>query len=956
MRNTTRSVSFFSGLLLITATAFAQTGKIAGKVIDSKSGETLPGATVLLQGTTQGAATDLDGNYTISSIKPGTYTVVCRFISYANKAIGPVTVKENEVTNLNFSLAEPTGDTLTIVTVTGSLDKENISTMLIMQKNNISVSDGVSAETIKKTPDRSTSDVLKRISGASIQDNRFAIVRGLSDRYNSAFINGAPLPSSESDRKAFAFDIFPANILDNLIIIKTATPDMPGDFAGGIININTKSIPVENQQLISISGSWNTLTTNKDFYYIAPTSTSWLGLDDGSRDIPDGIPGTEVIKSTSNNDSKAEWAKKMLFDWSHYKKKALPTGNLQYSIARNEKVFKRELGILFAVSYMSNPQINFQDRYEWDDYDTGSVKTMNFRDEIYSHNVLSSALLNLSYKLSDNHQFSVKSLASTNSSSQITRREGSRNTNDPDPNYERSSVQLYTSNLFRTTQIIGDHFLPKAKVKAKWVAGYSDVKRNVPAMLQSVYTYDYNTSQYVAAVSDLENPVESGNMFWSYTKESIKSVRYDFSRAFNIIDVFKTEIKVGGYHQQRDRDFDVRSFKFGKYRKGSSIKFDNDLLLLPDEQIFTAPYMGVLSDSAGPYTGGFKLNEVTKASDSYFAFSNLHAGYLMFDMRLFDKHRVIWGARVESYRQQFSYVESGSNLQKSQDTTVADILPSVNYIFSLTQKMNLRASYYRTVSRPEFRELAPFAFYNFVQLNIWSGDPKLKRGLIDNFDLRFEWFPGASQVFSVTGFYKKFRNPIEAVQRTGVSGDPELYYTNATKVTNIGGELEYRINLGFISRDTDYVFDNLTLYSNLALIQSVVDTTGIIGAQIRPLQGQSPYIINGGLNYSLPHLGINFSASYNVVGPRIFVVGNVQEPHMWEKERHVLDFQLAKTFLKKKNLELKFNVRDMLANNQVFYQDINKNHKYDKGANSTDNIVRSIYFGPSYSLNITFRF
>lgn len=935
---------------------FAQTGRITGKVIDQKSGETLPGAIILIQGTTQGSATDLDGNYIINNVKPGTYTIVCRFISYDDKAIGPVTVKEGEATYVNFSLAEAGGDTLNVVTVTATLEKENTSTLFIMQKNNVSVSDGVSAEAIRKTPDRSTSDVLKRVSGASIQDNRFAIIRGLSDRYNAAFINGAPLPSSESDRKAFAFDIFPASILDNLIIIKTATPDIPGDFAGGVIQINTKSIPVENIQTLSIAGAWNGLTTNKDFYYNTPTSTSWLGLDDGTRAVPEGIPSTAQMKATTNNDLKAEYAKKMLFDWSHNHKKAGPAGSIQYSVARNEKLFKRDFGLLFAVNYLNNPQTNFQDRYEWDDYDTGSVKTMSFKDEIYSQNVLSSALLNLSYRISDNHRISSKNLASTNSANQITRRDGSRNTNDPEPNYERSSVQQYTSNVFKTTQLAGDHFFPRAKVKAKWTGGYSKVNRNVPAMLQSVYTYDYNTDQYVAAISDLENPIESGNMFWSYTNESIKSVRYDISRNFNFTDKLSTEIKVGGYHQKRDRNFDVRSFKFGKYKRGSSIRFDNELLLLPHDEIFTAPYMGSLSDSTAPYTGGFKLNEITKVSDSYDAFATLHAAYVMFDTRVFEKHRIIWGARMESYRQQFGYIESGSNIEKFEDTTVVDILPSVNYIFSLTQKINIRAAYYRTVSRPEFRELAPFSFYNFVQSNIWSGNPQLKRALVNNYDLRFEWYPGAAQILSVTGFYKTFANPIESVLRTGISGDPELYYANASKVTNLGAELEYRVNLGFISHDTDLVFDNLTLFSNLAIVKSTVDTAGIIGAQIRPLQGQSPYIVNAGLNYQLPKYKVSFAASYNVVGPRIFVVGNVQEPHVWEKERHVLDLQLAKSFLKNNNLEIKFNVRDVFANNQVFYQDINENNKFDKGDDSVDNIVRSVYFGPSYTLTAGFRF
>lgn len=942
-------------LLMITVPLLSQTGTISGKVIDEKSGETLPGATVILQGTTQGAATDLDGNYTIRSVKPGTYTLVCRFISYANKVIGPVNVKENETSHVNFSMAEPTGDTLSVITVTSSLDKENTSTLLTMQKNNVSVSDGVSAEMIRKTPDRRTSDVLRRVSGAAIQENRFAIIRGLGDRYNAAFVNGAPLPSSESDRKAFAFDIFPASILDNLVIIKTATPDLPGDFAGGIILINTKSIPTQNQQQITISGSYNTLSTGKTLYYNTPGSKAWIGLDDGSRAIPSDIPPTADYKSITNNDLKAGYAKKMLFDWSHKTKTAAPAASFQYSLARNMQFFKREFGFFAAASYQSTPQINLQERYEWDDYDTGSVKTLSFKDEIYTQNVLSSGLLNVSYKFSENHQLSWRNLVSTNATNMLTRRDGSRNTNDPEPTLERSSVHMYTSNLFKTSQLNGEHFFPRAKIKLKWVGGYSQVNRNVPAMLQSVYHYDYNTKQYAAAVSDLENAQESGNMFWSYSEESISCARYDFSRTVNIGKT-KNEVKVGGYHQFRGRDFDVRSFKFGKYKKGSSVKFDNELLQLPYDEIFTASYMGTLADSAGPYTGGFKLNEVTKVSDSYNASSKLHAGYAMLDSRFLEKHRLVYGVRLESYRQVFNYTESGSNLDKTRDTVVTDLLPSVNYIFSVTQKMNVRASYYRTVSRPEFRELAPFAFYNFMLLNIWSGDPGLKRALIDNYDLRYEWFPGASQVFSITGFYKKFKDPVEAVQRTGVSGDPELYFTNAGKVTNIGAELEYRLNLGFLSKDTDNVFDNLTLYANLALVKSRVDSTGILGGQIRPLQGQSPYIINGGLNYTFPRYGISFTASYNVVGPRIFVVGNVQEPHVWEKERHMLDLQLAKAFLKKQNLEVKINVRDVLANRQVFYQDINENNKFDKDDASVDNIVRSVSWGSAYSVNLSYRF
>jgi hypothetical protein len=233
-------------LFLLTIVSQAQTGKIIGKIVDAKTGETLPGATVLIEGTTKGASSDFDGNFSLGGLQPGKYTIIASYITYDNKKFVDVVVKANDVTEFNITLDQSSSQTLGEVVVQAEMNKENTNTLFVMQKNNASVSDGISSESIKKTPDRSTSDVLKRVSGASIQDNKFAIIRGMSDRYNAAYLNGSPFPSSESDRRAFAFDIFPAGILDNLVILKTATPELPGDFAGGVILITTKNIPEKN--------------------------------------------------------------------------------------------------------------------------------------------------------------------------------------------------------------------------------------------------------------------------------------------------------------------------------------------------------------------------------------------------------------------------------------------------------------------------------------------------------------------------------------------------------------------------------------------------------------------------------------------------------------------------------------------------------------------------------------
>jgi outer membrane receptor protein involved in Fe transport len=264
--------------------------------------------------------------------------------------------------------------------------------------------------------------------------------------------------------------------------------------------------------------------------------------------------------------------------------------------------------------------------------------------------------------------------------------------------------------------------------------------------------------------------------------------------------------------------------------------------------------------------------------------------------------------------------------------------------------MNLRIAYSKTVSRPEFRELAPFSFYNFILDNIVSGNPNLKRATIDNLDLRWEMFLGSGQLVSVSGFYKNFENPIETINRTGTSGAAELYFANVTSAKNFGFECEFRTNLGFISKKDSSFLDNLTIYSNFALIKSEVNLQHFAGAEdMRPLQGQSPYIINSGIFYTNRKEDFSINLSYNMIGSRISIVGNVQEPSVWERGRNVLDFQISKLFLDKK-LEIKINVKDILAQDLIYFQDLNGNRKFDY----LDNKWQEINFGQTISFAIKY--
>jgi TonB-dependent receptor len=820
------------------------------------------------------------------------------------------------------------------VTVTFKINKESTTELVKLQRNSVTSVDGINAETFKRTPDSKVSDVFKRVSGISVVDNKFVVVRGLNDRYNFALLNGLPLPSSESDKRSFSFDIFPSNMIDNLMVMKTASPDLPGEFAGGIIDINTSEPKNDNIHTIQIGGSHNTIATFRNFktYNVE------------SRGLPN-INGTIDFQNLSKQE-RSEVAKLMDFTWSTKDRLALPNPSIQYTLSRNIKLKKKQtLSFILTYNYQNNFNYNNIVRREFEEQATGVVKKMELNDSVFTQSVLNSGMLNLVYKINENNTIKFKNIYSVNSEDKVNVRNGVRELDSDPRQWEKSTNFWYTQNNFLTNQLLGIHTIKENKFN--WSVGYSNVKRDIPNLRRVVYRkYSLNeddpTEQYVAVVQQNGTiPTAAGNMFWSESDEKIISARYDLTIPFKEVN----SIKIGGWNQFRMKDFQSRNFGFSQYKPNGST-FNSNLLLLPMDQIFSIENMGLLSNGQG----GFKLDEATKVDDSYNANSLLNSFYTMVDYKL-DKWRFTGGIRLESYNQNFNYIEFGSNLNRNIDTTVIDLLPSVNIIYNFNKKMKLRGSISQTVSRPEFRELAPFNFYNFILDNITSGNPYLKRTKITNFDIRYEVYPGSGQIISLSGFYKNFDNPIETINRTGTSGAPELYFSNIDRSQSFGGELEFRFKLGFLSKVENHkLWDQLTLYSNVSLIKSVVNMDEVIGAGgNRPLQGQSPYIINSGLFYTNKKEDFNVTLSYNVIGPRIYIVGNQQEPSVWENGRNVIDFQLAKSY---KKFEIKLNIKDILAQKLIYFQDLNGNQKYD----TEDNRWQEITFGQTVSLSVRYKF
>ena len=919
---------------------FAQSA-IKGTISDSSTHESLIGALVVIKGQNKGAVTDPYGNFEIQNLNAGLYKIEIRYATYKN-IILDVILGDNETKSLDVKL-QPQVTEIKTITLVHKSDKSSTTDFIRLQRNSAVVMDGINSETFKRTPDSKVSDVLKRISGVSVIDNKFIVVRGLSNRYNFALINGIPLPSSETDYKAFSFDIFPSNMIDNVIIYKSATPDLPGEFAGGVIDINSAETNYKNFQNLQISTSYNTLSTFKDFRTYKGNGYDLLGVGKYTRELPSNIPNTTDFTFT-NKIERADYAKSMDFTWNTTNRLNLPGLNLQYSLGRElELKNERKFGYVIGYGYQNVSSQTKIVRREFEEQSTGVITKMVLNDSVYTESVLNSGMINLFFDINTKNSIKFKNIYTINSEDKVNYRKGGREL-DIDHQWEKSINFWYTQNNLYTGQLLGNHEVKK--VKLNWNLGYSNINKTIPNLRRVVYRKnsfleDDTTQQYFAVIQTNGTiPTAAGNMFWSETNEKIYSGRIDAT-----IPIYKKNIlKFGAFSQYRNRFFNSRNLGFSQYKpQGSS--FDNSLLSLSESKLFSVENMGLLDSGKG----GFKLEEATSVDDSYDANSLLNASYIMGDVDLLTKIKLIGGVRFESYNQKFNYVEFGSFKQKHIDTTLNDFLPSLNLIYSLNKKIKIRTSYYKTLSRPEFRELAPFNFYNFIQDNITSGNINLKRAVIHNFDFRFEYYPSEGQNISVSGFYKKFTNPIEVINRTGTSGAPELYYSNAEGAINYGCELEYKIKLSLLSKDNKFL-NNLSWYSNLSLINSIVDLNKFIGSgNERPLQGQSPYLINTGLFYR-NESNFSVSLSYNLIGDRIYIVGNIQEPSVWEKGRNVLDFQISKTF---KNLEFKLNVKDILAQDLLYYQDLNGNKKYDSGV---DNRWQEVKFGQTISISAKYNF
>lgn len=936
-------------VLLLTAISnplWAQGSKVTGKLTDER-GDALIGANVFVKSIGKGTMTNVEGKYTLN-LAPGTYEISISYIGYETLVWKNVVLSANQSLIKNGQLKPKENDQLNTVVITAQANRQTATAIVLEQKNASVVFDGISAEQIRKAPDRTSADVLKRVSGATIQDNQFVVVRGLPERYNAAYLNGSPLPSSEPDRKAFSFDIFPSTLLNDLKVIKTAMPSLPGDFAGGLITVSTREIPEKNFYQIQVGTSFNAITSFNSFKRSKAGKLDFLGIEDGGRALPNNMPNNEemlVLQNGFEKDKLVEIAQSMPNNYGTRTIKAMPGLNLQFSMGHvkdwNKKSDnKSSIGSVFALTYNTTPTYREAERAEFDDQNQAMVR---YFDKQYTNNVSMGGIWNLALSFSrkdgTTNKISLKNLVNVNSYDQIVEREG----RDFIKGYDIKAYNtLYTQNRLISSQLNGEHQFTKGKIKLDWALGYSNLNRITPDYRTTLYQRGDSSMPYMIPFSNSVQPNIAGRFFSNQNDHSYNAAA-DLTVPFKIGNS-NHQLKAGSMLNFKKRSFEARQFGYARYKSnGANISEISQMSL---DSVFDGRNMGV---------DGLLIREVTKLSDTYQSEQNTIAGYLQLESSfLKNKLRFIYGVRFESYRQILKTYALADAAPISIDTTVNDFLPSLNIVYAPHPKVNLRLSGSQTVTRPESRELAPFSFYDFGLFALVSGNANLQRTKITNADFRLEYYPKTGQLLSASFFYKYFQNPIEKILFPGVNEGRFFTYINVPKAFTYGTELELRLALStFKKNNTSRFLDDFSIVANAAYMISEVNLDEVVGiAEKRPMQGQSNIIFNGGFMYndSKYNFGVSFMTNY--VGRRIFLVGNEFDPSVWENPRWLLDLTVSKTFVNNK-LELKLSLKDILAQRSFFYEDINQNKKFDR---NSDNINFAYRYGQQASFSVSYKF
>jgi hypothetical protein len=893
-------------------------------VVKTKSGDTALEAVVSVIGRKEVAATDTEGRFRLE-LPPGVYQLRVVYELHKPARVKNVAIQAGKLTRLDVSLLPDETAVEEVTAIEAEAERASAATQLTLRKNAAQASDSVGAQDIAKTPDRNAADAVKRVVGTTVVDGRYIFVRGLGDRYTNAMLNGSPLPSPEPDRQAVPLDMFPTLVLADLTISKTFVPDMPGDFAGGSLNIHTRELP--DKFLFSVNGGlgFNSVSTFGHRLSYAGGSTDWLGIDDGGRRLPPEVPGKALVQVNpdgSVNDF-TKVGRAINRDMASSRTFNLPNGSVSAVVGDSFKLGgERVLGYLAGVSYSRRFQKRTDEIIRTFGIDaTRPGQVLRFNDytaETGTDTVTWSGLGSVTYAFDKDNKIALTGLYSRNADKEARVIEGF---NEEMQGAVRDERLRFVNRALVYGQLRGEHrFRSMNTAVLNWTALQARATLNDPALRESVYVRDPD-----GRYSFRDNSTQSGQNFFAAQGETTRSASFDWLQPLAKFDG-APKLKAGGMLTLRGRTFQSRRFRFIK-ADGA----DLDVFRKPPAELF-------VDENVGP---ALTLDEWTRPTDSYAARYDVYAGYLMTDLPVTSFLRFVVGPRLESSVQTIDSFNpfSGNGERASSRLSKTDILPSASAIVKVAKEANVRLAATRTVARPQLRELAPFVFTDFLGAREVLGNPELDRTSIVNLDARFEVFPRVSEVLAVSLFHKRFTKPIETY--IIATGRGVVSYQNAQGAVNTGVELEARKGLDFIAPAAK----EFSVLGNLTLVHSRVELDaqqgGIQTSTERPLAGQSPYVVNFALDWNHEKTKTRARALYNVQGARIAQVGTQGLPDTYEQPRHLVDLSVAQGL--GEHVDLKLTI------DNIFDAPV----KFTQGRDDT-NVANSYRVGQTLWLTATF--
>ncbi len=887
--------ALLAALLFSVQNLFAQNA-VVGTVTDAATGQPVVGATILVAGTSKGTASGADGRYALRGLEAGTYTLDVSMIAYEPQRIAGVEASGGEV-RIDIALREQSEQIVDVVVTAVRRTGSEIAVNRDV-RDALMVVSGVSSQTIGKTQDRDAGEVVRRIPGISLIDDKFIIARGLSQRYNNVWVNNAAVPSSEADSRAFSFDIIPAGQIENIMVLKSPAPEVPADFSGGFIRIATKDMPADETVSLSYSTGVNTATHFQAFRYNRGPAGDWFGFGSGGRMLRGGMTGgfDNGDPSVVNEMTRRGFRN----DWRVRRRSAVPDQRLAASFGRTWNLRGGErFALTGALNYsytertcidMENSRFGIYNKKE-----DKPEYLYKYTDDQYRTDVKVGAMLNLAYVKSDSRYY-FRNLFNQIGQNRYTFREGWQNISSL-YNQEKSEY-YYSARSSYNGQFAGVHALGRGRLD--WNAGYAYADKHLPdrRIINRQQNDIYGDPRYG------EMLIDQNEMQRDFTKlaEHIASAAVNYEHTFREGRSFAPKFRAGLYGEYRTRKYRARSFYY---------RFDPSNL--PADFVYGDPVNDILT--AENYGAGkLYLYDDTDNRNSYEGGNALAAAYAAVGLPL-GRLNVYAGVRFEhSDMTLTSYTRTDEWTSKDRSYTYDDLFPSVNATFALAENHLLRAAYGMSTNRPEFREVSASAFYDFDLFSMIMGNPDLTAAYVHNADLRYEWYPSAAENVSLSFFYKHFRHPIETTIRDA-GGSYTYTFENADRARAYGVELDVRKNLDFMG------MPSVSLSLNVSLIESRVFFDSSSLEHDRPMQGQSPYIVNCGLFWQPQRAGLTVGVLYNRIGKRIIGIGRTDLssggsvdndiPDMYEMPRNALDFVLTKRLGKR--WELRLSAKDLIC-------------------------------------------